>query len=154
MSKKSNDGKREHATGPVPSPPMMAGRNGGRLRRGGPGRPKGSVSLTEHLRKKVQDPETRRQILDAVVGQALAGNFAMMKLIFDRIDGPVVAPPVQKVEVSCQVFADEGEADDIDERAILAAAREIESRRAMEVGRFPVEAVRRLPENGAADPLQ
>lgn len=80
------------------------GSNNGRFKPGhpgGPGRPKGSVSLTTKLRQqlgqeaKFKDREPGHGITYAdilakkVVDMALAGDARMITLIYDRIDGKV-----------------------------------------------------------------
>jgi hypothetical protein len=64
----------------------------------GPGRPKGSVSITKHLREalEAQDEKQAKQLAQAIILQAAKGNGQAMKAILDRIDGPVV----QRINVS------------------------------------------------------
>lgn len=77
------------------------GRNGGTLRSGGdagPGRPKGSVSITAYIRKALaQDDDAKAKILaDAWIMQAAKGNGVIAKQLWDRVDGPVT----DKLELS------------------------------------------------------
>ena len=74
------------------------GRNGGTLKAdAGPGRPKGSVSLVGALRKElIEHPEKVQEIVDATIQAAISGDTQARKLVFDRIDGPMM----EKVEVT------------------------------------------------------
>lgn len=66
------------------------GRNGGTLKAdAGPGRPKGSVSLLGELKKQLDEGETAQMLIKAMILQAARGNGAAMKLVWDRIEGPV-----------------------------------------------------------------
>ena len=54
------------------------------------GRPKGALTLTGQVRKRLQEnPEEADEIVAAVVQAALAGDAAMMRLLWDRMDGAV-----------------------------------------------------------------
>jgi hypothetical protein len=66
----------------------------------GGGRPKGSVSITKHLREalEAQDEKQAKQLAQAIILQAAKGNGAAMKAVLDRIDGPVV----QKIEAEIE----------------------------------------------------
>lgn len=56
----------------------------------GPGRPKGSLSLTTKLKQYLTDhPDKLRAIIEATVNDALAGDVQARKLVFDRVDGGV-----------------------------------------------------------------
>lgn len=69
------------------------GRNGGTLKaEAGPGRPKGSLSLTAYIKKALaQNNDAKAKILaDAWIMQAAKGNGVIAKQLWDRIDGPVV----------------------------------------------------------------
>jgi hypothetical protein len=60
------------------------------------GRPKGSISLTTVLRTRLQDETLANELVDSTISQAKAGNPVALKLLWDRIDGPVL----QKVEAT------------------------------------------------------
>ncbi len=68
------------------------GRNGGTLKIGGsPGRPKGSLSLTEILRRELNKngKEKAGKLVDAWIMQAIEGNGPISKIIIDRVDGVI-----------------------------------------------------------------
>lgn len=75
------------------------GRNGGTLKAdAGPGRPKGSLSLTAYIKKALaKDDDAKAKILaDAWIMQAAKGNGVIAKQLWDRVDGPVT----DKIELS------------------------------------------------------
>jgi hypothetical protein len=76
---------------------MRPGKNGGMLRSGGPGRPKGSVNLTNQLKKFLEEHENQKaqELVEAWFKQALE-NPSALKLVLDRIDGPVPSVIVQE----------------------------------------------------------
>lgn len=63
------------------------GRNGGELRVGGPGRPKGSVSITNELKKVLAEDGNAEKVARAIVLHAAKGNGAAIKHILERVDG-------------------------------------------------------------------
>lgn len=67
----------------------QAGRNGGELRVGGPGRPKGSVSITNELKKVLAEDGNAEKVARAMVLHAAKGNGAAIKHILERVDGKV-----------------------------------------------------------------
>ena len=72
-----------------PDQPMMPGRNGGRLRRGG-GNPSGStLSITEELKRQLLKDKAIEQAARSLLIQFMKGNPAAIKQVLDRIDGPV-----------------------------------------------------------------
>ena len=90
------------------------GRNGGTLKRGGNPKKKGAVNLTTRLEKVLREQvvidketgakQTRAEILiRAMIVQAAKGNGAAMKIIFDRVDGPLT----QKVVVDVKEIPDD-----------------------------------------------
>ena len=56
------------------------------------GRPKGSVSITKHLRAALEAQDEKKAIMlaEAIILQAAKGNGVALKQVLDRIDGPVV----------------------------------------------------------------
>ena len=69
----------------------------------GPGRPKGSISLVEHLKRHLRENEGKnaKEIVEATYRLALDGHPQALKLVWDRIDGPVV----QQVDLTAKVQA-------------------------------------------------
>jgi hypothetical protein len=64
--------------------------HGGALRRGGPGRPKGSVSLVAKLKAKLdEDPSRAEALMESLMRMAEGGDVQAMKIVLDRVDGPV-----------------------------------------------------------------
>lgn len=72
-------------------PQTYPGRNGGTLHRGGPGRPKGSLSLKVILERELKKNGrlAATNLVKSTILNAAKGNGAALKIIFDRIDGPV-----------------------------------------------------------------
>lgn len=64
--------------------------HGGSLQRGGPGRPKGSISLTRLLEDKLKEGDTAKDVIKWTLDQAKLGNAAALKILWDRIDGPII----------------------------------------------------------------
>lgn len=56
------------------------------------GRPKGTVSITKHLRAALEAQDEKKAIMlaEAIILQAAKGNGVALKQVLDRIDGPVV----------------------------------------------------------------
>ena len=83
----------------MPTTPDKSGENpalepqphGGALLRGGsPGRPKGSVSLVAKLKAKLdEDPSRAEALMESLMKMAEAGDVQAMKIVLDRVDGPV-----------------------------------------------------------------
>lgn len=70
--------------------PLRPGKNGGSLNAGpGPGRPKGSVSITNELKKVLAEDGNAEKVARALVIHAVKGNAAAIKAVLDRVDGPV-----------------------------------------------------------------
>lgn len=76
---------------------------------GGPGRPKGSVSLTTLLKKALKETTIAGHklpdgvnaadfLIQAVIKHAVGGNGAYMKEIFSRVDGPPQEPADDEFE--------------------------------------------------------
>ena len=64
------------------------------------GRPKGSISLVERLKKRLREhPEQIDTILDALFEQAINGSSKHLEIILDRIDGKVA----DKVEIVMKI---------------------------------------------------
>jgi hypothetical protein len=62
---------------------MTGGKNGG-------GRPLGSVSIINGIKKKLaEDPALYEQFISAVLAQAADGNAQALRQIMDRLDGPI-----------------------------------------------------------------
>jgi len=59
------------------------------LRVGGPGRPKGSLSLTALLKEKLAEGTNADELIQSTLEQAKAGNPAAMKILWDRMEGPM-----------------------------------------------------------------
>jgi len=81
---KSSENRKETATRP--------GRHGGTLKAdAGPGRPKGSVSVTHFIKEllKANDYEQAKKLAQATIINAAKGNGVALRQILDRIDGPV-----------------------------------------------------------------
>jgi len=55
------------------------------------GRPKGSVSLAATLKRLLRAPDAE-SIMAAVIDSAKSGDLAAVKLLLDRIDGPLAGP--------------------------------------------------------------
>lgn len=53
------------------------------------GKSKGTVSLTAELRRQLSEGQTAEQIVRSLILNAAKGNGAAMKIVWDRIDGPV-----------------------------------------------------------------
>lgn len=83
-----------------PQPEMMAGKNGGRLKRGGNPRKKGQISLTSLLLKKLREQAPTKKggdprkwsdaAVEGLILQAIAGNTQAIKELWGRVDGPLV----------------------------------------------------------------
>jgi hypothetical protein len=54
------------------------------------GRPKGSISLTTILKQKLAEGDTAKDVIQWTLEQAKIGNAAALKILWDRIDGPIV----------------------------------------------------------------
>jgi hypothetical protein len=58
------------------------------------GRPRGSVSLTTELRRRLGDGEEGQRIIEALVNRALQGalrgDYKFFNMIMERVDGKVV----------------------------------------------------------------
>jgi hypothetical protein len=68
--------------------PSRPGNNGGSLNAGpGPGRPKGSVSITSELKKVLAEDGNAEKVARAIVLHAAKGNGAAIKHILERVDG-------------------------------------------------------------------
>lgn len=68
--------------------PLRPGNNGGSLNAGpGPGRPKGSVSITNELKKVLAEDGNAEKVARAIVLHAAKGNGAAIKHILERVDG-------------------------------------------------------------------
>jgi hypothetical protein len=64
--------------------------HGGALKRdAGPGRPKGSVSITNELKKVLAEDGNAEKMARAMVLHAAKGNGAAIKHILERVDGKV-----------------------------------------------------------------
>lgn len=62
--------------------------HGGALKRdAGPGRPKGSVSITNELKKVLAEDGNAEKVARAIVLHAAKGNGAAIKHILERVDG-------------------------------------------------------------------
>ena len=61
--------------------------HGGALVTGGPGRPKGSVSITNELKKVLAEDGNAEKVARAIVLHAAKGNGAAIKHILERVDG-------------------------------------------------------------------
>jgi hypothetical protein len=71
-------------TGKKPEPQP----HGGALKRdAGPGRPKGSVSITSELKKVLAEDGNAEKVARAIVLHAAKGNGAAIKHILERVDG-------------------------------------------------------------------
>lgn len=71
-------------TGKKPEPQP----HGGALKRdAGPGRPKGSVSITNELKKVLAEDGNAEKVARAIVLHAAKGNGAAIKHILERVDG-------------------------------------------------------------------
>jgi len=68
---------------------IRPGPKGGMLRVGGPGRPKGSLSLTALLKEKLAEGTNADELIQSTLEQAKAGNPAAMKILWDRMEGPM-----------------------------------------------------------------
>ena len=68
---------------------IRPGPRGGMLRIGGPGRPKGSLSLTALLKEKLAEGTIADELIQSTLEQAKAGNPAAMKILWDRMEGPM-----------------------------------------------------------------
>lgn len=77
------------------------------------GRPKGSPSVTAVIRRLLEDEETVEKLGKAILSQAARGNGAAMKLVVDRIDGPLP----KKVEHHDYL-------DDLSDEELFALARQ------------------------------
>jgi hypothetical protein len=75
----------------MPTPLFQKGQSGNPS-----GRPKKEVSLTALLRTKLENPQIADELVETTLNQAKAGNPVALKLLWDRIDGPVL----QKVEAT------------------------------------------------------
>lgn len=83
---------------PTERPATRPGRNGGTLNNGpGPGKPKGSVSITRRLKEALaaNDEKEARALADALIKQAKRGNPQAIRQVLDRIDGPIA----QRIEL-------------------------------------------------------
>jgi len=56
------------------------------------GRPKGTVSLTNLLRKKLLEGTCAQDVIDATIRDALAGDAAARKLVWERMEGLLTQP--------------------------------------------------------------
>lgn len=75
---------------PKPKLEIQPGGRGALKRDAGPGRPKGSLSIIEEIKRKLnQNPELLGQLTDRVIQLAMEGNPHALKQIMDRIDGPI-----------------------------------------------------------------
>lgn len=86
MSLENVEEQRENNVGGITGKGFVPGQSGNPG-----GRPKGSVSITRHIREALerQDEEEARLLADAIIKQAKEGNSAALKTVMDRIDGPV-----------------------------------------------------------------
>ena len=91
------------------------------------GRPKSAVSVTAHIRAKLAKyadlPDGRRvkrvdALAEKIIEQALAGDPAMIKLVWERVDGKVT----DKLKINDQRTSANGVDASIDWDALLAAA--------------------------------
>lgn len=55
-----------------------------------PGRPKGSVSIVTALKKRLAEEGQLDSVVDSVMEQARLGNAQVLKMLLDRVDGPVM----------------------------------------------------------------
>jgi hypothetical protein len=78
------------------------------------GRPKGTVSLTNLLRKKLLEGTCAQDVIDATIRDALAGDAAARKLVWERMEGLLTQPVNIK-------FADKA-ADELTDDELLAAS--------------------------------
>jgi len=68
-------------------------KRGGKFKRGNPGKPRGSLSLTAMIKKKLKtmSPDERRSALEAlaenIIQDALESNNKMRQLIWNYLDG-------------------------------------------------------------------
>jgi hypothetical protein len=75
---------------------------GGKFKKGNPGKPKGSLSLTGILKKKLEDLKTTEgrqvaeQLMENIIQDALEHNDRMRELIWNYVDGK----PKQSLEIS------------------------------------------------------
>ena len=76
--------------------PKYPNLNVGGTNKGGPGRPKGSVSLTTELKRQLSEGAEVEDVVKATLLNAKEGNAAALKIVWDRIDGPI--PLIVKVE--------------------------------------------------------
>lgn len=63
------------------------GNRGALKRDAGPGRPKGSVSITNELKKVLAEDGNAEKVARAIVLHAAKGNGAAIKHILERVDG-------------------------------------------------------------------
>jgi len=111
----------------------MPGRNGGKLRRGGPGRPKMRDTVTGHLREFMLGDDEKAGIVDALIVKAMKGDTRAIELCLHY----GIGKPTDKVEVSGPdggpiTHATE-DLDDHERRALRdAITRELQQREAKE----------------------
>ena len=71
----------------------------------GPGRPKGSVSIVTAIKQRLKDkPEELDDIINGFFSKAKEGDVAAMKVILDRIDGPVKQEVENSGDVTIRVI--------------------------------------------------
>ena len=95
VAKNGDNGKTQGKRKRVPGRPFEKGNPGG------PGRPKGSLSIRNRIKKAVEEnPEKAKEIMQTALDKATDGDLGFWREVVDSVDGPLA----QKVEVS---FPDE-----------------------------------------------
>jgi hypothetical protein len=84
------------------------------------GRPKGSHSPSDFLRRKLAEGGTLEQVIAKVVVLALKGERWAIELIFDRMDGK----PIQVIDIEQRII-DAAEREGVDPKAAVEAAQRI-----------------------------
>lgn len=84
------------------------------------GRPKGSQSPSDFLRRKLEEGGTLEGIMTRVVYLALSGERWAVELIFDRLEGK----PIQYVDIEQRII-EAAEREGVDPKQAVETARRI-----------------------------
>ena len=87
------------------------------------GKPKGTISLVSAIKKRLRDnPEEVNEIITGFLKNAKAGDVQAMKVLLDRVDGPIV----QKAEIKTRDLSNMSAEELLELRKLTAKANGIE----------------------------